>query len=121
MATTAAHPIGGAVARVHSALDDVAGTPLWSMSQAATAQTLVEISRVEARLVEVRSQLLSHAETVAVAETNASPSVAVWHSNATRSTKRESFRQVAWRRIWIGTTWCGKRSAVAMSSRSRRR
>ena len=94
MATTAAHPIGGAVARVHSALDDVAGTPAWSMSQEATAQTLVEISRAEARLVEVRSQLLSHAETVAVAETNASPSVAVWHSNATRSTKRESFRQV---------------------------
>jgi hypothetical protein len=94
MATTAAHPIGGAVARVHSALDDVAGTPAWSMSQEATAQTLVEISRAEARLVEVRSQLLSHAETVAVAETNASPSVAVWHANATRSTKRESFRQV---------------------------
>ncbi|WP_341230923.1 HNH endonuclease signature motif containing protein [Nocardioides salarius] len=64
------------------------------MSQAATAQTLVEVSRAEARLVEVRSQLLSHAETVAVAETNASPSVAVWHSNATGSTKRESFRQV---------------------------
>ena len=94
MATTAAHPIGGAVARVHSALDDVAGTPAWSMSQEATAQTLVEISRAEARLVEMRSQLLSHAESVAVAETNASPSVAVWHSNATRSTKRESFRQV---------------------------
>ena len=94
MATTAAHPIGGAVARVHSALDDVAGTPLWSMSQEATAQTLVEISRAEARLAAVRSQLLSHAETVAVAETNASPSVAVWHSNATRSTKRDSFRQV---------------------------
>jgi hypothetical protein len=94
MATTAAHPISGAVARVHSALDDVAGTPLWSMSQEATAQTLVEVSRAEARLVEVRSQLLSHAEAVAVAETNASPSVAVWHSNATRSTKRESFRQV---------------------------
>ena len=94
MATTAAHPIGGAVARMHSALDDVAGTPAWSMSQEATAQTLVEVSRAEARLVEVRSQLLSHAETVAVAETNASPSVAVWHANATRSTKRESFRQV---------------------------
>ena len=94
MATTAAHPIGGAVARVHSALDEVAGTPAWSMSQAATAEALVEVSRVEARLVEVRSRLLAHAETVAVAETNASPSVAVWHSNATRSTKRESFRQV---------------------------
>ncbi|MBM7506591.1 hypothetical protein JOE61_000405 [Nocardioides salarius] len=94
MATTAAHPIGGAVARVHATLDEVAGTPVWSMSQEATAQTLVEVSRAEARLVEVRSQLLSHAETVAVAETNASPSVAVWHSNATRSTKRESFRQV---------------------------
>ena len=94
MAITAAHPIGGAVARVHSALDDVAEVPVWSMSQEATAQTLVEVSRAEARLVEVRSRLLSHAETVAVAETNASPSVAVWHANATRSTKRESFRQV---------------------------
>ncbi|MEP7736162.1 DUF222 domain-containing protein [Nocardioides sp. 31GB23] len=94
MATTATHPIGGAVARVHATLDEVAGTPAWSMSQAATAEALVEIARAEARLVEVRSQLLSHAETVAVAETNASPSVAVWHSNATRSTKRESFRQV---------------------------
>ncbi|GHJ61340.1 hypothetical protein NOK12_38580 [Nocardioides sp. OK12] len=94
MSTTAAHPIGGAVARVHAALDEVAGTPSWSMSRAATAEALVEVSRAEARLVEVRSRLLSHAETVTVAETNASPSVAVWHSNATRSTKRESFRQV---------------------------
>ena len=94
MAITAAHPIGGAVARVHAVLDEVAGTPAWSMSQAATAEALVEVSRAEARLVEVRSRLLAHAETVAVAETNASPSVAVWHANATRSTKRESFREV---------------------------
>ncbi|MBM7509289.1 hypothetical protein JOE61_003103 [Nocardioides salarius] len=94
MSTTAAHPIGGAVARVHAALDEVAGTPAWSMSQAATAEALVEIARAEARLVELRSRTLAHAEAVAVAETNASPSVAVWHSNATRSTKRESFRQV---------------------------
>ncbi len=94
MAITAAHPIGGAVARVHSALDEAAGTSAWSMSQAATAEALVEVSRAEARLVEVRSRLLAHAEAVAVAETNASPSVAVWHSNATGSTKRDSFRQV---------------------------
>ncbi len=94
MATTAAHPIGGAVARVHSALDEVAEVPVWSMGQAATADVLVEIARAEARLVELRSRALSHAEAVAVAEVNASPSVAVWHANATRSTKRESFRQV---------------------------
>ncbi len=94
MSTTAAHPIGGAVARVHAALDEVTGTPAWSMSQTATAEALVEIARAEARLVEVRSRLLAHAETVAVGEVNASPSVAVWHANATRSTKRESFREV---------------------------
>ncbi len=45
-------------------------------------------------MVELKSRTLVHAETVAVAETNASPSVAVWHANATRSTKRESFREV---------------------------
>ncbi|WP_157520092.1 hypothetical protein [Nocardioides dokdonensis] len=86
MVTTAPHPIGGAVARVHAALDDVAGTPAWSMSQGATADVLVEIARAEARLVELRSRALVQAELVAVQERNASPSVAVWHSNATRST-----------------------------------
>ena len=94
MATTAAHPINGAVARMHSLLDELAEVPTWSMGQAATAEAMVEIARLEARVVELKSRTLAHAEVVAVAETNASPSVAVWHSNATRSTKRESFRQV---------------------------
>ncbi|MBM7509448.1 hypothetical protein JOE61_003262 [Nocardioides salarius] len=94
MPTTAAHPVNRVVARVHSALDEVAETPLWTMSQPATAEALAEIARAEARLVELRSRTLAHTETVAVPETNASPSVAVWHANVTRSTKRESFRQV---------------------------
>ncbi|MEN8707825.1 MAG: DUF222 domain-containing protein, partial [Nocardioides marinisabuli] len=94
MSTTAAHPVGSAVARVRSVLSEVAGTPLWSMSQGEAAEVLAEVARVEAMLVEVRSGLLTHAETVAVQERNASPSLAVWHSNVTRSTKRESFRQV---------------------------
>ncbi|MBM7507847.1 hypothetical protein JOE61_001661 [Nocardioides salarius] len=94
MATTAAHPINGTLARMHSLLDELAElaeSPLWSMSHTATAEALVDFSQLEARVVELRSRTLAHAETVAVAETNASPSVAVWHSNATRSTKRESF------------------------------
>ncbi|NYD57400.1 hypothetical protein BKA08_001638 [Nocardioides marinisabuli] len=94
MSTTAAHPIGSAVARARSVLSEVAGTPLWSMSQGEAAEVLAEVAQVEAMLVEVRSGLLTHAETVAVQERNASPSLAVWHSNVTRSTKRESFRQV---------------------------
>ena len=94
MSTTAAHPVNGAVARMHSLLDELAEVPTWSMGQAATAEAMVDIARLEARVVELKSRTLVHAESVAVAETNASPSVAVWHSNATRSTKRESFRQV---------------------------
>ncbi|NYD56250.1 hypothetical protein BKA08_000488 [Nocardioides marinisabuli] len=94
MSTTAAHPVGSAVARVRSVLSEVAGTPLWSMSQDEAAEALADVARVEAMLVEVRSGLLIHAETVGVQERNASPSLAVWHSNVTRSTKRESFRQV---------------------------
>ena len=94
MATTAAHPINGAVARMHSLLDELAEVPTWSMSQAATAEAMVDIARLEARVVELKSRTLVHAETVAVQERNASPSLAVWQANATRSTKRESFRQV---------------------------
>ncbi|ANH39212.1 hypothetical protein I601_2796 [Nocardioides dokdonensis FR1436] len=94
MATTALHPIGDAVARVHAALDEVAETPAWSMGQADAAEVLVQIARAEARLVELRSRALVQAEAVAVQERNASPSLAVWHAYATRSTKRESFREV---------------------------
>ncbi|NYD57632.1 hypothetical protein BKA08_001870 [Nocardioides marinisabuli] len=94
MSTTAAHPVGSAVARAHAVLDEVAEMSTWSMSQAETAQALVEVARLEARWGEVRSRLLEHADAVAVQERNASPSLAVWHSNVTRSTKRESFRQV---------------------------
>ena len=94
MATTAAHPINGAVARMQSLLDELAEVPTWSMSQAATAEAMVDIARLEARVVELKSRTLVHAETVAVQERNASPSLAVWQANATRSTKRESFRQV---------------------------
>ncbi|GHJ59686.1 hypothetical protein NOK12_22040 [Nocardioides sp. OK12] len=94
MSTTAAHPIGSAVARAHAVLDEVAEMSTWSMSQAETAQALVEVARLEARWGEVRSRLLEHADAVAVQERNASPSLAVWHSNVTRTTKRESFRQV---------------------------
>ncbi|MEN8705108.1 MAG: DUF222 domain-containing protein, partial [Nocardioides marinisabuli] len=94
MSTTAAHPVGSAVAQVRSVLSEVAGTPLWSMSQGEAAEALAELAQVEAMLVAVRSGLLTHAETVGVQERNASPSLAVWHSNVTRSTKRESFRQV---------------------------
>ncbi len=94
MTTTALHPIGGAVARVHAALDEVAETPAWSMGQADAAEVLVQIARAEARLVELRSRALVQAEAVAVQERNASPSLAVWHAYVTRSTKRESFREV---------------------------
>ena len=90
MTRTAAHPIGGAVARVHSALDEVAEAPVWSRDQAGTAEVLTEISRAEARLVELCSRALAHADVVAVQETDASPSLAY----ATRSTKRQSFGQV---------------------------
>ena len=94
MTQKALHPIGGAVARVHSVLDEVAEAPVWSLDQAATPEALEQIARVEARMVELRSRVLAHAEVVAVQERNASPSLAVWHANATRSTKRESFREV---------------------------
>ncbi|ANH37038.1 hypothetical protein I601_0586 [Nocardioides dokdonensis FR1436] len=94
MTATALHPIGDAVARVHSVLDDVAETPAWSMGQADAAEVLVQIARAEARLVELRSRALVQAEAVAVQDRNASPSLAVWHAYATRSTKRESFREV---------------------------
>ena len=94
MSTTAAHPVGSAVARAHAVLGDVAEMSVWSMSQAETAQAFAEASRLQARLAAVQSRLLEHADAVAVQERNASPSLAVWHSNVTKSTKRESFRQI---------------------------
>jgi len=93
MSTTTRHPLAEAVARVHSALDQVAETPTWSLSQSGTADLLTDLARAQSRFAELQARVLSHAETVAVHERSAAPSVAVWLANATTTTKRDAVRQ----------------------------
>ncbi len=93
MSTTTRHPLAEAVARVQSALNQVAETPTWSMTQAETAELLGECVKAQSRLAELQARVLVHADTVAVHERSAAPSVAVWLANATTTTKRDAVRQ----------------------------
>ncbi|MEN8707977.1 MAG: DUF222 domain-containing protein [Nocardioides marinisabuli] len=93
MSTTTRHPLAEAVARVHSALDQVAETPTWSLSQSGTADLLTDLARAQSRFAELQARVLAHADTVAVQERSAAPSVAVWLANATITTKRDAVRQ----------------------------
>ena len=93
MSTTTRHPLAEAVARLHSTLDEVAQTATWSLDQTATADLLGDLARAHSRFAELQARVLSHAETVAVHERSAAPSVAVWLANATTATKRDAVRQ----------------------------
>ena len=93
MSTTTRHPLAEAVARLHSTLDEVAQTAAWSLDQTTTADLLSDLARAQSRFAELQARVLSHAETVAVHERSAAPSVAVWLANATTATKRDAVRQ----------------------------
>lgn len=93
MSTTTRHPLAEAVARLHSTLDEVAQTATWSLDQTTTADLLGDLARAQSRFAELQARVLSHAETVAVHERSAAPSVAVWLANATTATKRDAVRQ----------------------------
>jgi hypothetical protein len=73
-----AHPVAQALDTVTAALAGVAGTPLWSLDAADTADLLTRAAHAEAALTGLRLVLYAHAETAGVAELTGAPSTVAW-------------------------------------------
>ena len=87
------HQVSRAVAQLETTLDEVADASLWSMPTEETAEALVRLTRVAARLTELEARLATHAGTVGVAEQVGATSVANWWAHQTRMTRTEAHRK----------------------------
>lgn len=59
---TPRHRVSVAVAHAHAELDAVADSSVWSMTPEETTATLVEITRLEARVAELKCRVVEHAD-----------------------------------------------------------
>src|SRR3954469_488502 len=59
---TPRHRVSVAVAHAHAVLDAVSDASVWSMDAAETTATLVEISRLKARVAELEARVAEHAD-----------------------------------------------------------
>src|SRR3954452_6054843 len=81
--------------RLGARLDELAGTSVWSMNAAETAETVVELRRARARLAAVEARLLAHAERLDVAASTGATSTAAWLRGQVRVTPGTARRAVA--------------------------
>ncbi|HEY0948935.1 HNH endonuclease signature motif containing protein [Nocardioides sp.] len=73
-------------------LDAVSDASLWSMDVHETAATIVELTRVAARVTELQARLATHARSVGVAEQVGATSVPNWWAHQTRMANAAAHR-----------------------------
>ncbi|WP_296605944.1 DUF222 domain-containing protein, partial [Nocardioides sp.] len=70
----------------------MADASLWSMEAHETAATIVELTRVAARVTELQARLATHASSAGVAEQVGATSVPNWWAHQTRMNRAEAHR-----------------------------
>ncbi|MGH3369021.1 MAG: DUF222 domain-containing protein [Nocardioidaceae bacterium] len=80
-------PVHGFAGAALAALDRVADSPGWAMTPAEQAEALVELTRVQARVAELRWRVLAAADRNQVGATDGHTSTASWLAAATRQTR----------------------------------
>ncbi|GAA1764966.1 HNH endonuclease signature motif containing protein [Nocardioides hankookensis] len=91
---TPRHRVSVAVAHTHVELDAVADASTWSMDVAETASTLVEVTRLEARVAELKARVAMHADEIEVGDAAGATSTANWLAHETKQTRPAAHRVV---------------------------
>src|SRR6478752_1676402 len=85
--TTPRHRVSVATAQMRSAAGSVVDASVWSMDAAETAATLVELTRHEAEVAELKARVAAHADDVHVGQDVGASSAASWLAHTTRTTR----------------------------------
>src|SRR3954454_15710762 len=91
---TPRHRITEATAQMRAVAASVADASVWSMSAAETAKTLVELTRLEAQVAELKSRVAVHADFLSVGAETGATSTANWLAHATKQTRPDAHRTV---------------------------
>ena len=92
--TTPRHRVATATARMRAVADGVVEASVWSMDPVETGHTLVELTRLEAQVGELKARVAAHADDLGVGEEVGATSAANWLAHRTRQTRREAHRTV---------------------------
>src|SRR4051795_4103230 len=91
---TPRHRVSVATAQMRAAADAVVDASVWSMDAAETAWTLVELTRLEAQVAEVKARVAAHADHLHVGQDVGASSAANWLAHQTKQTRTETTRTV---------------------------
>jgi Domain of unknown function (DUF222) len=106
------HAIARFSSRLHQVLDGLLGAPAWSMTVAEQRTVLVELSRAEARISELRLRVLAEADRSDVAAESGASSTAAWLAHATRRVRAVARADVRLAEQ-LDTTYTATRDALA--------
>ncbi|MGZ6787837.1 MAG: DUF222 domain-containing protein [Nocardioidaceae bacterium] len=85
--TPRTHPVHAFAGAALTTLDRVVSTPAWSMSTAEQAETLAELTALEARVTELRLRVLAAAHRDGIGDASGATSTAAWLAQQTRTTR----------------------------------
>src|SRR6478609_1111718 len=92
--TTPHHQVATATAHMRGIADGVVDASVWSMTVDEAASTLVELTRLEAQVVELKARVAMHADEIQVGTEVGATSTATWLAHTTRQTRTAAYRTV---------------------------
>ena len=90
--TDRGHPIRSRLPGSTTCLKDVRDVPVWSMDPDATGEAMVEVTRLEAQLVELQTRVTAHGQTVEIEAAQRRHLTANWWAYETRLTRAGAHR-----------------------------
>src|SRR6478609_268543 len=92
--TTPRHRVASATAQMRSVADSVVDASVWSMDAAVTRSTLVELTRLEAQVGELKARVAAHLADLQVGEDVGATNTACWLAHQTKVTRPDAHRVV---------------------------
>jgi len=92
--TTPRHQVASATAQLRDVADSLVEVSVWSMDAAETAATLVELTRLESQVVELKLRVAAHADELQVGSEVGATSTANWLAHQTKQTRPDAARTV---------------------------
>jgi Domain of unknown function (DUF222) len=92
--TAPRHRVSAATAQMRACADTVVDASVWSMDTAETAATLVELTRLDAQVAELRARVAAHADDLRVGDDVGATSTANWLAHQIRLTRPAAHRAV---------------------------
>ncbi|MEP9361906.1 DUF222 domain-containing protein [Nocardioides sp. CN2-186] len=84
---TRSHRVASATAQMQAVADSVVDASVWSMTAVEASRTLVDLTRLEARVCELKARVAAHADDLGVGEKVGATSTANWLAHETKQTR----------------------------------